>query len=198
MPAEPTDLVARAAALLSPRYAEPHRAYHNSDHINALLRLLDTHATLARDPQAIQLTIWFHDAIYDPTREDNEARSAALARDTLTAWGADAALIDPVVRQVMATAGHRWEDADPDSALFLDLDLSVLASPPEAYDRYAKQIAQEYGWVPEAAYRAARQAVLGRFLARPQLYYTAALRAQWEAPARANLQRERAVLSGAN
>ena len=184
------DCVEAAATLLLPLYAEPHRAYHNAAHVHALLRLADAHADLMRDPLAIRLAIWFHDAVYDTALQDNEERSACLAAQTLSDWHCDGALIASVVSKIRATAGHRWEDGDPDTALFLDFDLSVLAAPEAVYDRYAQQIAQEYGWVPQAAYQAGRTEVLQGFLRRPHLYFTECLRAQWEARARVNLQRE--------
>lgn len=151
---------------------------------------LRTHQHHAQDPLAIALAIWFHDAIYDPLRGDNEERSALLAHDTLSAWGCSEALVRSVVAKVRATAGHTWTDGDPDTALFLDLDLSILGTAPEVYQRYTEQIAHEYAWVPPEMYRARRAAVLHDFLNRPTLYFTPALRALWEAPARLNLQRE--------
>ena len=142
------------AKLLLPLYAEPHRAYHNAAHVQALLKLADAHADLMRDSLAVRLAIWFHDAVYDTARPDNEERSADLADRTLSEWSCEVPLISSVVSKVRATAGHRWEDGDPDTALFLDFDLSVLAAPELAYDRYARQIAEEYAWLPAAAYRA--------------------------------------------
>ncbi len=191
------DCLDAAAKLLLPLYAEPHRAYHNATHVHALLKLTDAHADLVREPLAIRLAIWFHDAVYDTALQDNEERSACLAEQTLSEWRCDAALISSVASKVRATAGHRWEDGDPDTALFLDFDLSVLAAPEAVYDRYAQQIAEEYGWVPRSVYSAGRAQVLRGFLSRPHLYFTARFRAQWEALARANLQRELRSLSDA-
>lgn len=179
-----------AAKLLSPLYAEPHRAYHNATHVQALLKLADAHADLMRDSLAVRLAIWFHDAVYDTARPDNEERSACLAEQTLSEWNCGVSLISSVVSKVRATAGHRWEDGDPDTAVFLDFDLSVLAAPEPVYDRYAQQIAEEYAWLPQTDYRAGRIKVLKGFLGRQHLYFTERFRDQWEALARANLYRE--------
>lgn len=181
--------------LLRPRYLEPHRAYHGLAHVETLLALLDEHAAWARDRPAIELAIWFHDAVYDPQRSDNEMRSAELAAEMLGRDQADATLVAKVQRMVRATQRHEWTDGDADTALFLDLDLSILGAGEAAYDRYAKQIRQEYAWVPEPDFRAQRAAVLRRFLARERLYFTPALRARWEEAARRNLAREIAALS---
>lgn len=180
---------------LTQRYAEPHRAYHGMGHIEALLQGQFTYRDLIQDQRAVMLAIWFHDAIYDTQQHDNEERSAVLAGEMLHQAGADAALIDSVQRKVRATHRHEWTDGDPDTAVFLDLDLGILAASPEAYDRYAKQVAQEYAWVPEPAYKQGRAKVLQAFLDRPQIYFTPALRAKWEDSARANLKRELAALT---
>ncbi len=42
----------------------------------------------------LEAAVWFHDAIYDPTRQDNEAESARLARARLTADGVDPAVVE--------------------------------------------------------------------------------------------------------
>ncbi|MBI5926995.1 MAG: metal-dependent phosphohydrolase [Aquabacterium sp.] len=180
---------------LTQRYEEPHRAYHGMAHIEALLQGQLAHRDLIRDHQAVMLAIWFHDAVYDTHQHDNEERSALLAGDMLAQAGASPALIDSVQRKVRATHRHEWTDGDTDTAVFLDLDLGILAASPDAYDRYAGQVAQEYNWVPEQAYKAGRAKVLQAFVDRPQVYFTPALQALWEDQARANLQREIATLT---
>lgn len=179
---------------LTDHYQEAHRAYHGLAHIEALLAGQRAHHALIQDHEAVTLAIWFHDVIYDTSRQDNEERSALLAGEMLAQAGAAPGLIDSVQRKVRATQRHEWTDGDPDTAVFLDLDLAILAVAPQAYDRYASQIAQEYGWVPEPAYRQGRAKVLQAFLDRPHIYFTPALRAIWEAAARANLERELAAL----
>ena len=60
-------------------YAAPDRHYHDLRHIEALLGLADAYADAIVDRDAVEAAIWFHDAIYDTRRNDNEARSAELA-----------------------------------------------------------------------------------------------------------------------
>jgi predicted metal-dependent HD superfamily phosphohydrolase len=179
---------------LRQRYAEPHRHYHAQPHVDALLAHLRAHIELARAPELIEAAIWFHDAIYDTHRFDNEEASALLAGQMLgeLAWAeGDIARVQALVR---ATAGHDAPLDDSDAWLFLDLDLSVLGQSRALYERYSQAIRAEYAWVDEAAYLAGRRGVLQRFLAREAIYRTPALRAVWEAAARANLQAELATL----
>jgi predicted metal-dependent HD superfamily phosphohydrolase len=177
-------------------YLEPARQYHTLEHIAVLLRQLETHKTGFDDGDAVALAIIFHDAVYDPRRQDNEQQSAALARQRLTALGFAADLIDRVAHYIEATQHGRPSDTeDPSLALLLDLDLSTLAAAPDAYRLYASAIRREYAHVPDALYRLGRRQVLEGFLARDHIYRTPRLAELWEARARANISAEIADLT---
>jgi predicted metal-dependent HD superfamily phosphohydrolase len=177
------------------RYAEPHRHYHNLDHLRHVLVTAAGLQHLARDFTAVQLAAWFHDAVYDPRAADNEARSAAYATASLAALKLPPAQISSVERLILATRNHLAEPGDHDAHVLLDADLAILGSPPAQYDAYARAIRQEYGWVPEVQYRHGRGQVLERFLARDRIYYTQAMTTLYEQAARRNLQRELTHLS---
>jgi predicted metal-dependent HD superfamily phosphohydrolase len=172
-------------------YAAPGRHYHGLRHIEALLDLAAQHADAISDRDALEAAIWFHDAIYDTRRHDNEELSAALA----TARLAGAAAEDRIARiaaMIRATAGHVVPAfADPaaahDCALFLDMDLAILGSTPAAFGAYEQAVRREYDWVGEPQWIAGRRAVLAGFLARPTIYANEAFRATHEAAARRNL-----------
>ncbi|HEY9026017.1 MAG TPA: N-methyl-D-aspartate receptor NMDAR2C subunit [Burkholderiaceae bacterium] len=178
-------------------YAQPQRRYHTQAHVDALLRGLAQHAALAMRRDLIEAAIWFHDAVYEPARSDNEAQSARLARTELAAIGWPDDAIERVASLVLATAQHDAARDDRDAWLFLDLDLSILGQDASTYRAYAEQIRAEYAFVPEARYREGRIRVLGRFLERDAIYRTPALHAAWEAAARANIDDELQRLRGA-
>jgi predicted metal-dependent HD superfamily phosphohydrolase len=179
---------------LAARYAEPHRHYHTLAHVQALLRHLDTHRALAQQPAHLEAAIWYHDVVYDTHRHDNETCSADVVRFELMSLGWLGVDVERVACMVEATQHHRADPGDTDTLLFLDLDLSVLGTAPAVYDTYRDAIRAEFDWVPEADYRAGRARVLQSFLDRDTIYRTPALKALWETPARANLQRELATL----
>ena len=183
-------------AALVQRHRSADRHYHGMAHVEALLRWLDRSRDLAADAKAIEAAIWFHDAVYDTHGKTNEAESARLARSELAALGWPDSAIARIEAMVLATAGHALpEDADEDLRLFLDLDLSILGQPAQAYAAYAQAIRAEYHWVPEVDYRAGRRRVLEHFLAQPAIYRTARWHAAWEAQARENLRHELAMLN---
>ena len=172
------------------RYSEPGRAYHNLDHVAAMLDTVSRFGEDLHDPVAVRLTVWFHDAVYDPKRGDNEDQSAAYAVSALRQGRASSALLAIVESLILATKNHVAPPDDTDCQLLLDADLAILGADAAEYDRYAQAIREEYAWVPDADYRAGRTKVLAGFLERERLYHAPSLSDAWEAAARANLQRE--------
>ena len=168
------------------RHAEPHRAYHTLEHLEECFDLHDEHRGLAGKPAQIELAIWFHDAVYDPTSQDNEQQSAAVAANCLASAGAAPELIAGVESLILATR-HVDLPAPGDAQLLVDIDLGVLGAEPPRFWEYERRIRREYEFVPEAEYRRARSAVLDRFLQRPRIYQTPAIAAAREQRARANL-----------
>jgi predicted metal-dependent HD superfamily phosphohydrolase len=167
-------------------YAERHRAYHDFAHIHACLEELDAVSDSAAHPAEIEAALWFHDAIYDPRRNDNEERSAQWAASVLREQEVDEAIVRRVCAMIRATRDHA-SSRTSDEALLLDIDLAILGSDEARFRRYDEDIRKEYSWVPERDYRAARARVLRGFLGRRPIYQTDAMRARYEASARANL-----------
>lgn len=180
-------------------YRGPDRHYHGASHIEAMLKLFEAHKGEFADPEAVETAIWFHDAIYDSRRNDNEAKSAELAAERLAGSVGDERL-KRIVALVLATATHEVpQSADEatrrDIALFLDLDLSVLGASPSAFDAYEAGVRREYAWVDEPAWRVGRAAVLKKFLDRPAIFQTKLFRERYEKTARENIARSIAALA---
>ncbi|MBC5782459.1 N-methyl-D-aspartate receptor NMDAR2C subunit [Ramlibacter sp. USB13] len=175
-------------------YGEPQRHYHTLQHLRECLAHWEAAAGLARRPEEVELALWFHDAVYDPQRRDNEERSAAWARDGVLAAGCDAAVADRVAALVLATAKHEAPADDADTQLLLDIDLAILGASPNRFAEYERQVRAEYAHVGEADWRTGRARVLARFLERPRLYATAPFHDALEQRARANLRESLAAL----
>lgn len=183
--ATPTaDLFARLAAA----WSEPQRHYHTLQHLGECLALLPRFATQAEHPVEAGLALWFHDAVYALGGADNEARSAAWAREEMLAAGLPAAMAARVTALILATC-HDAIPATADARVVVDIDLAILGAAPERFDEYERQVRQEYGHLPAAAFRHGRTAVLQQFLEREWIYSTPLGREGLEAQARANLAR---------
>jgi predicted metal-dependent HD superfamily phosphohydrolase len=193
-----------AARDLIARWSEPHRHYHAIPHLRAMLSIVDDDARAApaaadgspratpADLAAVRLACWFHDAIYDPRRPDNEEASAVLASSMLASLDCPGG---EVARLVRLTATHDPDPEDHNGQLLCDADLAILAAPPQEYARYVAAIRAEYAHVPDEAFRAGRAAVLRSLLANPVLFRIEQHRRNWEEAARVNMHNEMSVLT---
>ncbi|MEU8526211.1 MULTISPECIES: hypothetical protein [Streptomyces] len=181
------------AANLLNRWAEPQRRYHTTDHLRAVLLRIDELAPSAPDTAdlaLVRLGAWFHDAVYRPDRSENEERSAALAERALPEAGLTPDATAEVARLVRLTVTHDPAAGDANGELLCDADLAILASDADTYGGYTAAVREEYGFVPDDAFRAGRAAVLRQLLDLPRLFRTPYGTEHWEAPARKNLERE--------
>jgi predicted metal-dependent HD superfamily phosphohydrolase len=176
------------------RWAEGHRKYHTLQHLRECLALFDRDRLLAEHPGEVAIALWFHDAIYDTTRHDNEAESADWARRELRAIGAPPEGADRVHALVMATR-HSDVPATPDERLLVDIDLAILGADEARFDAYERQVRDEYAHVPEALFRARRREILHAFVERAPIYNTPTYVRRFEAAAKANLGRSLARLA---
>ncbi len=168
-------------------YNDPERTYHNMDHINYMLKLLDECRHLAKSYIRILLVIWFHDSVYDATRNDNEINSAAFWCRKLSMF-LDHEALEWGKRATLATIEHLPND-DPDIQLLLDLDLASLGIPYEDFLIGTANIRTEYKHVPEKDFKEGRKAFFEKILKRPRIYGTQFWHDKLEAQARDNLRR---------
>ena len=175
------------------RWSETHRKHHTVAHLHKMLDAIGllAEAGIEFDREAVELAAWFHDAIYEIGRDDNEDRSAELARELL----ASSPIRDEVARLVMVTKTHNVDDDDVNGAVLSDADLSVLGSEPLRYRTYAAAVREEYADVPDEVFKPVRAQVLSSLLD-GRLFHTAAGRERWEERARRNIAEEIRALSG--
>lgn len=175
-------------AHLAKAYAEPSRAYHNTEHIRDCLNQLDLSRELARNPDEVEVALWFHDVVYVPGAADNENQSARLAETALAACAVPLETRRRVADLVRATS-HLAVPRNPDAQLVCDIDLSILGREPPIFDHFERAIRQEYAHIAEPEYRQERAAVLTGFLRREFLYQTEYFRDRFEQSAKTNLKR---------
>jgi predicted metal-dependent HD superfamily phosphohydrolase len=177
------------------RYAEPHRHYHTRQHLAECFEKIEDIMALAEHPAEVAIGLWFHDAIYDTRRHDNEERSAEWARAAARELGASAASAQRIHALVMSTR-HAIEPVGIDAQVLVDADLSILGARPGRFEEYEAQVRREYAWVEDAAFRSGRAKILKTLLDRPHLFSTAGFRQRYEAQARRNLKSSLASLGG--
>lgn len=177
---------------LTMAYTAPGRFFHNLDHIQACLAELEDalqNGASVEDPDAVRFAIWFHDVVYDGTRNDNEERSADAAREAALRLGHPVDFADRVHRLVLVTKhSDAYPTLAPDEELLCDIDLTSLAAPDFAAN--TEKIRQEYAHVPPDLFYPARRRILSQFLTRNRIYRTRFFSEKYEAKARVNLLRE--------
>jgi len=148
---------------------------------------LDQTEFLAVHVGEVELAIWFHDAVYDTRRNDNEQKSAEWAEAVIRQFGLEGEIPKRVSNAILATR-HNIEVSDVDAQLMVDVDLSILGRETDVFWRYEQNIRKEYAWVPEDLFRRKRAEVLRGFLERDYIYYHEEYRQMFEERARMNLK----------
>lgn len=170
------------------RYSEPHRKYHTIQHLSECLAAFEQVSHLAPNPAEVEMAIWFHDAVYDVKRSDNEERSAQWAESELKAAGVPTEVAARVSSLVLVTK-HTAVPVSLDEQVLVDIDLGILGAGEARFSEYERQIRDEYAFVPGFLFRRKRRAILQSFLQRHRIYSTQHFFATHEEAARRNLQR---------
>lgn len=115
------------AETLGEKLREPHRFYHNVNHIADILsnisRLYPDNSNI-KDKTILALAAFFHDAIYDPRRKDNEERSVEFFRKCISSGGCNEENAEAICQIILDTKTHI--PSSTLSEVFCDLDLYGL------------------------------------------------------------------------
>ncbi|MDC8002744.1 hypothetical protein POV27_01650 [Aureisphaera galaxeae] len=172
-------------------YTQSSRYYHNLKHLLHMIQGLEEMEDSVSNHDCLLFAIFYHDAVYNVKRQDNEVKSADLMENHLRKTSFDDI---PVCRQLIeATKLH--ESANDDMRILMDLDLAILGQEAEVYETYSKNIRKEYKMYPGFMYRKGRKKVLQHFLEKDQIFMTDHYLENYEQQARENLNRELQSLS---
>ena len=181
-----TDASAAIHQHLVDGYNEPQRRYHTLAHIDHCLSMFDQCKSLAVNPDALEIAVWFHDAIFVPGKPDNEALSAELYLDLSAGVHSDdfRELVD---RLIMATLHDGRALEDSDAGYMVDIDLSSFGLPWEDFLRDSQHLREESVELSDADYFRKQGAFRACLLARPHFFKTDFFRQRYEQQARDNL-----------
>lgn len=178
---------------LRARWSEPHRHYHSTMHLLAVLEALDTLCD-GNPPKNVVLAAWFHDAVYNGIAGQDEDESAKLAQLSLIKIWPEKDIRE-VVRLVLLTKTHAPDAGDDFGALLCDADLAILGSEPQSYARYSSDVRLDYAHFPDSDFARGRLAILKQLRTSDHLFHTAKGRQLWGEEAIRNLDNEIAQLS---
>ncbi len=173
-------------SLLVQHYSEPHRFYHDREHLAHCLDELDLAATLVAHPDQVEMAIWFHDVINEPGVSDNEQRSADFFR------GLGGTLLDTefsnAVTDLILVTTHREKPPIPDQCFICDIDLASFGCPWECFLRDSSAVKAEFTGTEEEYYRG-KEAFLRTMLGRSRVFLTDFFYRRYEQQARENIGR---------
>jgi predicted metal-dependent HD superfamily phosphohydrolase len=180
------DASAETFARLHERWASPDRSYHGVEHLADCVRELDGAGAGAEIADVVELALWYHDAVYEPRRRDNEERSAELLFADAAVLGIPRATAEAAAALVRATeiGGPMQSTGDTATDLIRDVDLSILGRDVLRFMDYEYAVGEEYAHVPALCYQLGRGRFLASLLATPAIYRTAHFRRRYEERAR--------------
>lgn len=202
-------------AYLTTLYTQPHRHYHNLNHIHACLGELEQaeqdNALYLVHPddvviKPLTLAIWYHDAVYNPFSKENEHNSRMVFEDFNFHKRKDHVFSTNdyglvVCDAIEFTARHHldqeikpsWSNSNTDEYVIkymLDIDLAGFGKDYNNCREVADQIRQEYAHVSDKVFYTNRLNFFTALNKRKSIYYTKYFSNKYEKMARRNIKLE--------
>ncbi len=168
-------------------YSESHRRYHTPQHIDHCLRQFDLALDHVEEQDTVEMTIWFHDIIYDIPPTENELKSARLFR-SMTKDRIDPTLCQNVCNMILITT-HKVTPTRNDEKLLVDVDLSSFALPWEQFKKDSENVRHEFFNKSDQDFYSGHMKFMQSLLDRPSFFSSDFFREKYEANARENVQR---------
>ena len=143
---------------------------------------------MLQNPLEVQMAIWYHDIVYDSTKQDNEEVSARIAQEAAQKFVLNNGFGQRVHDLIIVTKGHLPSN-NPDSRYLIDIDFGILGKDEVRFNEYEQGIRKECSQYPDELYNQGRAEILKGFLERDFLYQTDYFRNNYEDKARKNLQK---------
>lgn len=178
---------------LENNYSKRNRHYHNLQHLADLMGQLTPLKSKIEDWNVIMFTLFYHDVIYNATKNDNEEKSAELAQKRMAEIKASPEAIIKCAEQILATKSHLNAN-NSDTNYFTDADLSILGRDWNTYSNYCRSIRAEYAIYPDFLYNRGRKKVINHFLSMDRIFKTAEFYDMYEEQSRLNLRKELSLI----
>ncbi len=172
-------------------YCQDHRAYHNLSHIEQFFGEFEKHCHLFGDEAPlVAMAIFYHDIVYNAEPGKDEMASIRQARQDLTILRFKPEQIDRICQLIDYTRTHDAPADDFTALLFLDMDMSILASDPKRYKKYVAGIKKEFKRYDPVHFLRGRNKFIGSMIGRIPLFKTPQYQG-YDAIAKRNLHNER-------
>jgi predicted metal-dependent HD superfamily phosphohydrolase len=175
------------------RYSSRGRYYHNIDHIYSMCDFWLKHKENIVNPSFLFLAIVYHDIVYKSHKKDNEEQSAEYFHNIAFSFDFNMKPNEIIyVKDLIRYTEHNCffaEKLHKDAQLLLDFDLCILSKNEDVYNKYSRDIRQEYKRYSNFLYQKGRLEVLQKFLDKDKIYLTKEFNL-FEENARKNIKNE--------
>lgn len=175
-------------------YSLEDKYYHNLKHIQNLLKYLNDFELDFNDKLMLELSIWFHDIIYDPKSINNEFYSAIYFDDFIRNSGNFDAyhIINDIIYNIILSTKHDNSAKTRLEKIMCDIDLRELAE--DWYIDNSYKIKKEYSHLSNEEWKRGRIDFINKFLNKDRIYLTDEYYNLYETKARLNLTKEKEYL----
>jgi len=136
------------------RWKEKHRYYHTVNHLVWVLQNIETNIYFKElslyEKHALLLAAFFHDAVYDPKRNDNEEKSVQLFRFAFK--NSDPKMARTVEELIMVTK-YRKRPITKIQRILWDADNAGFKKGYASLLKTEKLIQKEYSYLPKEKFR---------------------------------------------
>lgn len=171
---------------LKQRYMEPHRRYHTPVHIAHCLKQFDLAKEFMDAPDTVEMSIWYHDIIYEAKALDNELQSAEYFVE-MCGENLSSEFVSAVHQLIMATI-HKEHPATNDERYMVDIDLSSFGLPWERFLKDSEGVRDEFPHMSDEEFYPAQKIFLDALLARNPFCFTEFFQARHGETARENIK----------
>jgi predicted metal-dependent HD superfamily phosphohydrolase/phosphopantetheine adenylyltransferase len=170
-------------------YTKKWKFYHNLNHIYSFIELYEKYNNLIqKEKNEFLISIFFHDIIYVPSRNDNEKESIRIFNEFYKEVKPKNLNEKKVKELIIETENHLLnKDYEDDINLFLDMDMQIVAE--ENWEDYENKIRKEYCFVDLNTYKAKRKEFLEGLEKKEKIFRTKTFYDEYEKIARKNIRK---------
>ena len=171
-------------------YTKKWKYYHNLNHIYSFVELFEKYNNNKQNYKSeFLISIFFHDIIYIPSRNDNEDESMNLFNKFYSETNPKNLNKEKVIEFISETKNHTLNIIHNNEELnyFLDMDMHILSE--ENWEDYENKIRKEYPYLSEIEYKNGRIKFLQSCLNKEKIYRTKIFYDAFEQKARSNIKK---------
>ena len=153
-------------------YTKKWKFYHNLNHVYSFVNLFEKYNKFINNyKNEFLISIYFHDIIYIPSRNDNEEESINMFNKFYNEVKPNNLNKEKVIEFIAETKNHSLsKDYDFELDLFLDMDMQIVSD--ENWEDYENKIRKEYCFVDETEYKNKRRQFLQSLINKNRIFRT--------------------------